>query len=404
MSKLLQEAIADAKAVRDMAIQNAKASLEETFNREVVGIFQNKIKEELDSTEEIDESLKSSGIGGKANNTNPTAKKPSKQEKTKKEPQKYEKFFEETEEVAETVTPEGGPESVDAKLDNEGDDAISNDELEEILQQLENDVAGDENSPAPAAPAAPVDPNAPVAQAPAPAAPIVPPASAPVPPAPVDPTAPVVPPAAPAPVDATAPATETDPNAVSQPPVAEDENLEEISLDELLSELSDESLEEAKKKDDDEKHDKEDDDEEDDDKPAFLKKENAELKSQLSEHVRVIEYLRGQINEINLLNAKLLYTNKLFKKHALSNEQKLKIVEKFDLASTVREVKYAYTILAESLNSGVSTVKKSNTVVKNITEGLASKTVASTKPAKDVIVENTNELASRFKTLAGIKK
>ena len=44
MSKLLQEAIADAKAVRDMAIQNAKASLEETFAREVVGIFQNKIK------------------------------------------------------------------------------------------------------------------------------------------------------------------------------------------------------------------------------------------------------------------------------------------------------------------------------------------------------------------------
>ena len=114
--------------------------------------------------------------------------------------------------------------------------------------------------------------------------------------------------------------------------------------------------------------------------------------------------MREQINEINLLNAKLLYTNKLFKQFGLNNSQKLSIVEKFDLASTVREVKYAYTILAESLSSGASTVKKTNTVAKSITEGLASKAVASTKPSKDVIVENTNEMALRFQRLAGIKK
>jgi hypothetical protein len=126
----------------------------------------------------------------------------------------------------------------------------------------------------------------------------------------------------------------------------------------------------------------------------------------LAEHIKVVEYLRDQINEINLLNAKLLYTNKLFKQFGLNNQQKLNIVEKFDLASTLREVKMAYTILAESLNSGASVVspKKTNTTVKNITEGLASKAVASTKPSKDVIVENTNEMALRFQRLAGIKK
>jgi hypothetical protein len=144
--------------------------------------------------------------------------------------------------------------------------------------------------------------------------------------------------------------------------------------------------------------------EEEEEEEDGLKEENASLRAQLSEHIKVVEYLREQINEINLLNAKLLYTNKLFKQFGLSNAQKLSIVEKFDLASTLREVKYAYTILAESLNSGASTVKKTNTAAKSITEGLASKPVASTKPSKDVIVENTNEMALRFQRLAGIKK
>ena len=52
MSKLLQEALADAKAVKRIAIENAKVALEETFQREVTGMFQNKIKEEL-ANEEI---------------------------------------------------------------------------------------------------------------------------------------------------------------------------------------------------------------------------------------------------------------------------------------------------------------------------------------------------------------
>jgi hypothetical protein len=104
------------------------------------------------------------------------------------------------------------------------------------------------------------------------------------------------------------------------------------------------------------------------------------------------------------LNAKLLYTNKLFKQFGLSNTQKLNIVEKFDLTNTLREVKLTYTVLADQLNSGASTVNKKNAVAKSITEGLASKPIASTKPSKDVIVENTDQMASRFKQLAGIRK
>ena len=53
---------------------------------------------------------------------------------------------------------------------------------------------------------------------------------------------------------------------------------------------------------------------------------------------------------------------------------------------------------------GGSVVKKTNTTAKTITEGLASKPVASTAPKKELIVENSNVMALRFQKLAGIKK
>jgi len=388
MSKLLQEALADAKAVKRIAIENAKVALEETFQREVTGMFQEKIKEELANEETYGVGDQSGGlqgssdIGGKVGASN----KPSaKANKTSTKVSKLETGVKLDEEAEDSMHAEVGShdDQMEASEEAVHDETITNEELEEILSSLEEEL-DEEGEPVHAQ--APVDP---MAQAPAPMAP-----------APVDPNAPV---AAQPPVDPNAPVAPvaTAPVAQAQPPVAEEEeSMEEISLDELLSEIgAEESLEEAKEE-DDEKEEKEEGKEEDED----LKEENTSLRTQLSEHIKVIEYLREQINEINLLNAKLLYTNKLFKQFGLSNSQKLSIVEKFDLASTVREVKYAYTILAESLSSGASTVKKTNTVAKSITEGLASKAVASTKPSKDVIVENTNEMALRFQRLAGIKK
>ena len=72
--------------------------------------------------------------------------------------------------------------------------------------------------------------------------------------------------------------------------------------------------------------------------------EVAQLKSDLKEHRSVIETLRGKLNEVNLLNAKLLFTNKLFRKYGLNNEQKMKVVEQFDRAGTKRsQVSLLYT-------------------------------------------------------------
>lgn len=137
---------------------------------------------------------------------------------------------------------------------------------------------------------------------------------------------------------------------------------------------------------------------------AVLEKENSDLKDALNEHVKAIKYLQGQINEVNLLNAKLLYTTKLFKEFNLDNKQKMRVVETFDLLKNVREVKLTYAGMCEALNFGASKKPMSpkTTAQKRITESYAAKPVASTKPATKIISEGS-DMAERFKKLAGIK-
>jgi hypothetical protein len=141
--------------------------------------------------------------------------------------------------------------------------------------------------------------------------------------------------------------------------------------------------------------------------PGGMLQENQFLKRQLNEAEEVIRYVKGQLNEVNLLNAKLLYTNKLFKEYNMNNEQKMRIVEMFDLSKNVREVKLTYANIAESLNFSGGDMKKkakANSNVQSITEGLASGAVGSTKPSKELISEGkTNQMVSKFQRLAGIK-
>lgn len=139
---------------------------------------------------------------------------------------------------------------------------------------------------------------------------------------------------------------------------------------------------------------------------AKLHEENQSLKKNLSEAMETITYVKGQLNEVNLLNAKLLYTNKLFKEFNMNNEQKMRVVEMFDLSKNVREVKLTYATIAESLNFGGDMKKpkkpSSSGNVQSITEGLASKPVGSTKPTQQIISESA--MVSKFQKLAGIKK
>ena len=114
--------------------------------------------------------------------------------------------------------------------------------------------------------------------------------------------------------------------------------------------------------------------------------------AELAEALKTIEALKSELNEINLLNAKLLYTNKIFKSKNLNENQKVKVLSSFDKATTVGEVKMVF----ETLNEGIKVSK--NTIKENL--GSASKAMV-TPNAKKPIVES-NDAFLRMQKLAGI--
>ena len=363
MSDLLKESIADAKAVRETALANAKTFLEENFAASMKEMFADKLKEEMaeeaDSEEDtIEEKLGSSNIGKDDGLTAKTQRpvKPSR--------------------VANTNTTAAGKQEFDAKLEEDADveegAEVTSEELDEILAELESEVSEDMGTddmgsddmgsvPSASTDMEEVSLDELLAELEEEEAA---PAAAPVhSPLPVDPTAQQVP--APAPVVGQVPS-----------PVAEGEDNEDgVSTEEMAEAL------------------------------VAINEENESLRKQLAESLRTVKYMRGVLSETNLLNAKLLYTNKLFKGKSLTEDQKLRIINTFDLTKNIREVKLAYTVLAESNNSGASVVKKkTNTTAHTITEGLASKQVSSTRPVSTIVEPQADEMTSRFQKLAGIKK
>jgi hypothetical protein len=133
------------------------------------------------------------------------------------------------------------------------------------------------------------------------------------------------------------------------------------------------------------------------------KEKEASNEVALNEAYKTIKSLQRTINEVNLLNAKLLFANKLFRAHNMTNEQKVKVIETLDRTKSVREVKLVYSTLAENFKYTTSSNKNAK---KSISEGIASKVTKSTKPAtaaKQVIAESA-DFSERFKKLAGIIK
>jgi hypothetical protein len=169
----------------------------------------------------------------------------------------------------------------------------------------------------------------------------------------------------------------------------EDEEMEEdLNLEELLAELDalgeDYSSEEteyeeggmyeakkAKKEDEDKK----------------------KMKKELDEAITTIQNLRYELKEFNLLNAKLLYVNKIFKAKNLTESQKLKVIAQFDKASTVKEAKMIYETM------DVAIAKSTKSPIKE-SMGFASK--AAGVAAKPIV--EVDETMSRWQMLAGIKK
>ena len=362
MDDLLKDAIADAKAVRETALANAKIALEEAFTPKIQSMLSQKIQSEVEEQEEaeveeqeeeeVEEQSDSSEIGAADNVVNvadgddeedpqgPGAV--TEQDEEEVEEQEEEEVEEqEEEELEEQEEEEVEEQEEDDELDLEAilreleeDEEVEEQEEEEVEEQEEEEVEENEEEDALLAAADALAPEAPL--------------------------------------DGSDEIEEQE-----EEEIEEDE--EEIDLEEILRELSEEGEEEV---------------EED---TETSQGDVSKLQNELEEHRSVVKYLRSKLNEVNLLNAKLLFTNKLFRSFGLTNEQKLKVVETFDRARNLREVKLVFSTLAESFgpkNVDKPAIKES--------KGTASKAVASTKPKSKKVITEGSEMKDRFQKLANI--
>jgi len=132
-------------------------------------------------------------------------------------------------------------------------------------------------------------------------------------------------------------------------------------------------------------------------KPTSEAKEEETTEATKTEMEETINELRNELNEVNLLNAKLLYTNKIFKAKNLTESEKIKVLNTFDKAETVKEVKLVFETLTESFKA---TTAKKNQIKESL--GSASKTIGTATPKQPII--EANEAFARMQRLAGLKK
>jgi hypothetical protein len=129
-----------------------------------------------------------------------------------------------------------------------------------------------------------------------------------------------------------------------------------------------------------------------------MKEVELEETSELEEAMNTIEELKGQLQEVNLLNAKLLYVNKVFKANSLTESQKVSVIAAFDKAETVKEVKLVFETVADNV---VGKTKKGT--IKEAKLGMASKATGTTASKPEVIAE-VSDAVKRMQKLAGIIK
>ena len=378
-SKLLKEAIADAKAVKETAIANAKIALEEAFTPKLQSILSKKLQAEIaeeeddkEEVEEVEETVDSSKIGA-GDNKEPeydeahTELDPETEKETaapgeeldavdkvddlkegEEEDEVEETVSEETEEVKEeTEEVSEETEEVSEMGYKEEDDEEEVDEelnLEDIIKELESELSEEEGEDEEEVEELHGDKEGSHGE------------------------------------EEGSHGEEEMADMDEMEDEKEDDMDEDIDLDEILKEMG---------------YGEEEDEEEDMDE-SNESNQVEELTKELEEAYATVKELKSTINEVNLLNAKLLYANKLFRSYAMNNDQKSKVVETLDRTKSVREVKLVFATLAESMKFGGETKKV------RVTEGIASKPQASTAPKKEIISES-NEIANRFKKLANIK-
>jgi len=368
-SKLLKQAIADAKAVRETAIANAKIALEEAFTPRLQSILSKKLTAEMEGEDEdtMEEEADSSEIG-KGDNGEPSAEASDAHIDLSENDEEGENEEDVSDEDADLEEGEGSVEDPtnadDAEISEEDEMESDEDEMEDedgmddedeldlesIIRELEMGMEDEEEI------------------------------------------------------------SEEEMESEEEMAMEDEEEVVDIESDEMEdhdAEMHDEEeIEEGDDMDDEIDLDEilremgyGDDADEVNEEEEEEEEEVSTADADLEEAYSTIKTLQSTINEVNLLNAKLLYANRLFRGYNLTNEQKTKVVENLDRTSSVREVKLVFATLAESMDF-TGTKKKTKKVV---VESTSSKKVNSTAPKKEIISENTNDLAARFKQLANIK-
>ncbi len=123
---------------------------------------------------------------------------------------------------------------------------------------------------------------------------------------------------------------------------------------------------------------------------------------ELEETKAALKAVQSELNEVNLLNSKLLYVNRIFKANTLNEAQKLRVVETLDNASNVKEAKLIY----ETIKDTFTVVKTTKTTPKrSIKEGLgmASKAAGTSTAPKKPVLNESNDMVTRMQKLANIK-
>ena len=350
MSDLLKEAIADAKAVRETALANARMALEEAFQPQLQSMLSAKLREDEDFDEEDGE------MDYEEEPSEDEEEVAVEQDEFSDEEDLEDEDIEEGEDEMD-IEDEDEMDIEEDEIDDEEMDIEDELDLESIVKELELELDGDDEE---------MDDED----------------------------------------------EEMDYEDEDDEMDYEDED-EEYDLDESLFEDDemdyedegeeydlDESLFEVEEEFEDEEELEEEDDAYDDsvegeENPDHIK----DLKEELREHKKAVRFLRDKLHEVNILNAKLLFTNKLFKEFTLDNNQKLRVVETFDRAQTTREIKIVYSTLVEGFKD--SKIGRRSRIKES-----ASTRTGSTRPSKGTrkVITEEARVADRFKFLAGINK
>ena len=344
--EMLKEAIADAKAVKEMAIANAKAALEEAFNPQLKSMLATKLMEMEDMDENEDSEVEENYSEGEFEElSNPIMRHglrgddvPERETEYMRDKGMYEEdemdldellaeLEKDLDENARTRAEEEG--YLDGKKDEKEDlkeDARTDAEEEGYLDG-EKDEKEDEED------------------------------------------------------------TDTD----------EEINLEEMSEEDLKSFIEDVIADMVKAGELEGEMETEEEDEESDDDVEIEVEDEEEVtvdenEDEMNEMKKQVDTLKKELNEINLLNAKLLYVNKIFRSKNLTESQKSKVLGAFDKANTVKEAKLVFETISESVKVNKEVVRE------NLGRASKSAGVARKQPIMEIDAQ-----VSRWQKLAGIK-